>query len=505
MAESHLARLTRHWPGAIFQQRADFSIASADAKFEALTGFPLSAEAKPPHRFWELVHEADVEELQRQCRLATQTPGGVTTTYRVRHALTGKLAYVQEHREAVLSESAELLHYQVLWLEVTRRALAEQRLSAAAWKATFSAATAGLAHDFNNQMAGVLALSDLLLTQSAAEDPKRPALELIQRSATQSAQLLKRLVNLHRGKTGVRQYADLNQVVSETAELVGKVLSRRIGVTTELAPGQLPVYLDAVAFGQVVLNLALNAAEVMPNGGTLLLRATAHTTAPQLQHYRGSLPRLPCACFSMQDSGTGIAPAHLPCLFEPFFSTKPTAKGCGLGLYQSRRFVEKHGGAIAVESAIGAGTTFSLWLPQADFTEAEALATESALRPLRLLLVGRAGAAMEDAAQFLRTHNFIVVATHTPERAIDLLSEEAESLHGVFISSGPGDAALLALVPALHEQKLTSRVVLEILGGEVARVDQAIRDKAHLVLAGREDERIVVQKLQSLFAAKCYM
>jgi signal transduction histidine kinase len=498
-AAAQLARLTQHWPGAVFYQRADFSIDNPDAKLQKLTG--ASNQATEPHRFWEWVHEADVEPLKRQCAQAATTPGGVTTTFRIRHAQSGNLVFIHEHREADLNESAQVVGYHVLWQDVSRQTLAEKRLTAAAQKAVFSAATAGFAHDFNNQMAGVLSVSDLLLGQLGAEDPKRPMLQLINRSATQATTLLQRLLNLVRGKTGSRQYLDLNQVVSDSAEVMRKVLFRRIQVQTELAPQPVPVYLDPVAFGRVVLNLTLNAAAAMPTGGTFTLRVSVQSTAPALKSFRGHVPPLPCACVSVQDAGPGIAARHLPHLFEPFFTTKLPTEGSGLGLYQARRFAEQHGGAISVESTEGAGATFALWLPQSDFTEAEKLEAADAQRPPHVLLVGRAGAATDKLLQLLRAEHFDLVITHTPERATELLTDPDNQLQGALIAATADDAPLLAVVQTLQAQKLSSRLALQLLSGDTAQMDHTLLAHANLVLGSDADPAVVIRKLKDLFTA----
>lgn len=483
----------------MFYQRADFSIEHPDAKLHALTG--ATGNLTEPQAFWDWVHEADAARVQRHCQQAARTPEGLTAHFRIRHPRTGKLACIQERREAVLDQAGQVVGYHVLWLDVTRQTLAEKRLMAAARKAAFSGATAGFAHDFNNQMAGVLSLSDLLLAQLPPEDTKRPSLELIKRSGTQAAALLKRLVNLLRGKTGTRQYLDLNQVVSENAELVRKILTKRIQVQTELCPEQVPVYLDTVEFGQVVLNLALNAAEAMPTGGSLTLRVTAHAQAPALKTFRGNVSRLPCAAFSMQDTGSGLAARHLPNVFEPFFTTKPPAKGAGLGVYQARLFTEQHDGAISVESTEGAGTTFTLWLPQADFTEAEKLQAEAAQRAPRLLLVGRVGAATDKLAQLLRMHHFELVITHTPERALELLVDGDNQLQGACIATDPADAPLLALPPAIQAEKLGVRLALHLLSGDPERVESALLAHANLVLGPVEHPDALAQKLRHLLLA----
>jgi PAS domain S-box-containing protein len=500
-AETQLEKLIQRWPGVLFSQRADFSFQYVNSKIEELTGVPPDAWRNQPRRFWDVVHEADVEEFKRQCGQAAQTPAGVTTTYRIRHAITGKVSYVLEHRQAAVSKSGAVLGYDGFWLDITRQTIAEKRLSTAAWKETLALLTIGLAHDFSNIMSGILSLTELILSQTSAEDQHSPTLNMIKQSSLQASQLVQRIVSLHRSKTGVRQYLDLNQVVPDLVELVGKVLPRRIRIETELPPGQLPVYMDAVEFRQVVLNLALNAADAMPNRGVLVFRVAAHTTARELSHFQGRFPRLPCVSLSVQDNGSGIAARHLPHLFDPFFTTKPLTKGSGLGLYNARVFVGEHGGAISVESAEGAGACFHLWLPQADFTEAERMAAEQAERRRSLLLIGQPGFSTDSITEFLRTHNFSVVTTHTPGRATELLASEENNLHGIMVLAEPGDTTLLNLIPELRERWPAKPIVLQIIGGTADQVENRVQEKADLVLASDAEESAFLKRLDALFTA----
>jgi signal transduction histidine kinase len=500
-AESQLDRLAQRWPGVLFSQRADFSFQYANGKIEELTGLPPEAWRNQPLRFWEVVHEADVEELKRQCYRATRQPVGVTTTYRIRHVVTGKVSYILEYRHAAVSKSGMVLGYDGVWLDITRQTIAEKRLSIAAWKETLALLTMGLAHDFNNLMSGILSLTELMIAQLGPQSPQTPTLNMVKQSSLQASQLIQRIVSLHRSKTGVRHYMDLNQVVSELVELVCKVLPRRIRVETKLAEGPLPVYLDEVEFRQVVLNLALNAADAMPDRGALTFRVTAHAEPQELAHAQGQFPRLPCVCLSVQDNGTGISKRHLAHIFDPFFTTKPLTKGSGLGLYNARVFVEEHSGAISVDSAEGAGATFHLWLPQADFTEAERMAAQNARRRRTLLLVGQPGLATDTVIEFLRTHNFYVVATHTPARAIELLVTDENSLNGVMVLADASDETMLNLVRELHDRKLARLVVLQIMGGNPDHVDSRILERAQLVLGNNDEESVILKKLEAIFTA----
>lgn len=273
-----------------------------------------------------------------------------------------------QSQNAADASDPEALRKQLARAEA-RLAIAEKRLAGAAWKETLSVVTMGLAHDVNNLLAGVISFAELLIAKNGPENPDTQPLTLVKQGSLQASELVRRLMELHRSQSSPKEFVDFNQFVSGLVELASRVLPRNIKLQTELAPEALPIYVDSMALRQVVLNLALNAAEAMPQGGVLTFRLDTHTTGGRPAHAHGKLPVTPCACLLLQDTGRGIAAQNLPRLFEPFFTTKPAAKGMGLGLYVARRFVEEHAGAISVESTEGAGATFQLWLPQADLTQ----------------------------------------------------------------------------------------------------------------------------------------
>src|SRR6185436_208986 len=130
-------------------------------------------------------------------------------------------------------------------------------------------------------------------------------------------------------------------------------------------------------------------------------------------------------------TGTGIKPQLMPLLFDPFFTTKPMNRGSGLGLYNARLFIEKHQGAITLESQEGSGTTFHVWLPQADFTEADRALQLSRERRRSILLVGPPGKRVEETAEFLRRHHYHVVLGGA--EAVDLLRSADYDFDGLLL------------------------------------------------------------------------
>jgi PAS domain S-box-containing protein len=498
-AEAQLSNLMQSWPGVIFSQRADFSFQFASPHIRDLTGIPAEQWLGQARNFWPVVHEADAEELHQQCRRAAKVRAGVTTNFRLRNLETGRVVHVLEHRQAVVSATGVVICYEGFWLDVTREKIAERRLSSAAWKETLATLTMGLAHDFSNILAGILSLSEGFIAQTDSTHPFAPGLTLIRQNAWQACQLVQRMMSLHRCQTGEQNYHDLNQTITELADLVQRVLPRRIVIETDLDTQQLPLYVDAVELRQVFLNLALNAAEAMPQRGKLVFQTRLCETATAPPLTQGKFPRLPCVCLSARDTGTGIAPRHLPFVFDPFFTTKPVNKGSGLGLYNARLFVERHRGAISVTSQEGVGTEFCLWLPLADFSEAERVQSAVVQQRPSILLVGEAGLLQDSTAEFLRVHGYYVMQVFAPDRAKDVLAGEDNHFRAVMILAGPTEPTFIELIRAVRQQHPDLQVILQLVGGEPDRIPADLLPQLHLLIANDMSEADMVRNLKRLF------
>ena len=499
-AESQLQSMTQRWPGVIFSQRADFTFRFVSPKIEHLTGVSVADWQTKPQLFWHRVHEGDAEELRQQLKQALRTRQATTNTYRIRHALTGRVTYVMEYRQPVVSSGGLLLGYEGIWLDVTRQTIAEKRLSLAAWKETLSVVTMGLAHDFGNVMAGIHALSESFLAQAEPEHPFHEGLDLIKKSSQQASQLVHRIITLHQGRTGENNYHNLNDLATDLADLTRKIIPRRTQFGLELCQESLPVYLDAVEFRQVVINLVLNAIDAMPQKGRLTIRTTFHQETPPLAHVHGKIPRKPCVSLSVQDTGCGIKPKHLESIFDPFFTTKPMNKGSGLGLYNSRLFVEKHRGAISVESTEGAGTTFHLWLPQADFTEAERdqKRSDTSLVPRSLLVIGPAGRLLEGTAEFFRLNGYHTICAISVEEASGCLRSPDYQFSAVYVLMEPTDHGLQNWLHDIRTQLPQLKRVIQVAGGDSDDLSAETRATADLIVTADLQQATILDRLKTM-------
>ena len=434
-AEAQLENLSHRWPGIIFSQRPDFSFAFVSPKIEELTGIPAQEWRRNSKHFWQVVHESDAEPLMARLRDGVRTPADMTGMFRVRHVQTGRVTYLWEHRQPVLSSNGLLIGYEGIWLDITRQTIAERRLLNMSWKENLGTLTMGLAHDFCNIMTGIISLSETYEASLEENSDLRKGLNLIRSTATQAGQLSMRLRQLHQGSPGEKNYHDLNEVVGTIGDVLQKVLPRRARVQTQLEKAQLPIYADAFELRQVIVNLAMNAVDAMPNGGNLIFRTSFHQQPPAAENVQGALPKTPSVCLSVTDTGGGIPQRMLNSIFDPFFTTKPLGKGSGLGLYNTRLFAEKHGAAISVESKERVGTTFHIWFPVANFTEAEAAATAPAVHPTRhtLLALGPSGDVLNRIVASLRESGFYVAPTSSETEALEILNSPAFQFTGLLL------------------------------------------------------------------------
>jgi PAS domain S-box-containing protein len=481
-AETQLKSLFSRWPGVIFSQRADFSLSSVSPNIVELTGVPAENWRRQPNLFWETVHEADLEELRKDIRELSREHCDLVIPFRIRHAKTGRVAYVLEHRRAFFSESGLVLGYEVFWIDVTRQTVAEKRLSNAAWKGTLAALTMGLAHDFGNILAGIHSLSEAILAQTGADSEFRESLGLIRANSMQASQLVHRLMGLHRGKLGDLNYYNLNELASETLDLMRKVVSRLVEMKLELTDDALPIHVDALEFRQVLINLILNAADAMNSRGTITITTRRAAVLPALPHSYGIVSRHPVVAISVADTGCGIPDRHLHSIFDAFFTTKPAHQGSGLGLYNARLFAEKHHGAISVDSREDQGSTFTVWLPEADFLEGERIQAESRQRRHTLLLVGAAGKSLDQLVDFLRQQGFYTAPATTEAAAVEMLRSPDYQFTALVSLPGPASPCSERL---LHEARgLTppARTVLYAAGCNVDELNTSLTNYTDLII-----------------------
>ncbi len=222
---------------------------------------------------------------------------------------------------------------------------------------------AGVAHEINNPLTGVLTFSHLLREKENLDEQDRQDLDLIIRETTRAGRIVRGLLDFARETPTAKEPLDVNDVVRQTIRLLGNQQAfQQITIIEDLAEGLPQIHGDMNQLQQVLLNLSLNACEAMPDGGRL-------TVSTSVQDGK--------VLMKVADTGCGIKREHLEQVFEPFFSTKPVGKGTGLGLSVSYGIVQQHGGDVEIQSEEGKGTTFTIVLPPAEEESSDGHAEEA--------------------------------------------------------------------------------------------------------------------------------
>jgi len=294
----------------------------------------------------------------------------------------------------------------------------------------------GVAHDFNNLLTAIIGYCDLLLQRHRLGDPSFPDIMQVRQNANRAANLVRQLLAFSRQQTLRPRVLDLTDVLAELSHLLTRLMGERIVVDVVHGRDLKPVKVDQGQFEQVVINLAVNARDAMPEGGTLSIRtASVKLASPRVQGAE-TIAAGEWVTVEVRDSGSGIAPEILARVFEPFFTTKAIGAGTGLGLSTVYGIVRQTGGLVFVESEVGAGTAFTIWLPahlgpaEADpAAEALQLAPSDLTGVATILLVEDEDPVRLFSARALRGKGYKVVEMRTGEAAVEYLETEEEPLH----------------------------------------------------------------------------
>jgi two-component system NtrC family sensor kinase len=218
---------------------------------------------------------------------------------------------------------------------------------------------AGIAHELNNPLTGVLTFSSLLRKKLPDESQDAQDLDLVIRETKRCAAIIRRLLDFAREKPPEKSFANLNQIIEETARIIERPAHLRdIEINMELDRELQPMWMDADLIKQVIMNMLVNAQQAIEEKGSITVR-TRRCMRAELP----GAPARPTVEIAIIDTGCGIPEHNLHRIFDPFFTSKEVGKGTGLGLAVSHGIVKAHGGAIEVQSAVGVGTTFRVYLP----------------------------------------------------------------------------------------------------------------------------------------------
>lgn len=305
----------------------------------------------------------------------------------------------------------------------------------------------GVAHDFNNLLTAMIGFCDLLLQRHGPDDPSFADIQQIKQNANRATNLVRQLLAFSRKQTLEPVVLDPTEALSDLSHLLGRLIGEQVELRLEHAPGAYLIRADRGQFDQVIINLVVNARDAMPGGGTLSVTTRNDSVLAPIQRGPEIMPPGAYVVVEVADTGTGIAKENLERIFEPFFSTKEVGAGTGLGLSTVYGIVRQSDGYIFVDSAIGHGTTFSIYLPahgaEGEVGNEAAAAADKALAERRaevsrqsgegveaadltgegvVLLVEDEDAVRQFGARALKNKGYTVLEADNGETALDVLN-----------------------------------------------------------------------------------
>jgi len=439
----------------IFALSPEGIIASLNPAFEAILELPRTEWIGKP--FDQLVHPEDLPlAVELFSRVARGEPRPANP-FRVR---THKGDYrLVEFAATAQRREGQLVGILGIGRDVTERAQLEQQLRQAQKMEAVGRLAGGIAHDFNNLLTAITGYAELLHEDLAADDRRREDVVEIRKAADRAAGLTRQLLAFSRQQVLQPRVLDLNALVAEFENMLRRLLGEDVALATRLAPGLGAMQADPGQFEQVVMNLAVNSRDAMPNGGQLTIE-TANVDlddAYAREHYPARPG--PYVLLAVSDTGTGMTAEVQAHLFEPFFTTKEKGKGTGLGLATVYGIVKQSGGFIWVYSEVGHGTTFKIYIPRVEGSAPPRPGAASVAAGTETVLIAEDESAVRAVARHaLERHGYTVLEAPSGEAALDLAERYSGTIHllltDVVMSGLSGPELARRLLPVRPEARV---------------------------------------------------
>ena len=340
-------------------------------------------------------------------------------------------------------------------MDVTARKTLEAQLRQAQKMDAIGQLAGGIAHDFNNLLTAILGYAKLLSESLPPDDARRNDVHEIHEAAERAAGLTQQLLAFSRTQILQPTAVDLNALVMSTSQMLRRLIGEQIDLVTNLRPDIAAVLADKTQLEQIVINLAVNARDAMPGGGTLSIStANVDLDATFVVRHIGARPG-PYVMLAVSDTGIGMNETTRGRLFEPFFTTKERGKGTGLGLSTVYGIVKQSRGYISVYSEPGRGAAFKVYLPRAlQEDEKAAVARETASRPAggsnTVLVVEDEAAVRVLTRLILERAGYCVIEASNPETASALCTDDVDLLISDVIMPGATGPTLFKMLTKQH-------------------------------------------------------
>jgi signal transduction histidine kinase/ActR/RegA family two-component response regulator len=361
--------------------------------------------------------------------------GNVYRSIFVNRKKNGELYYVEESISPVRDASGAITHFISNGRDLTDRLRLEAQLLQVQKMDAIGRLAGGVAHDFNNLLTIIMSYAELAQDAVTAGTSLERKLQEILSAARRAAQLTRQLLAFSRKQPQALRVVELNDVIAEITQTLPRLIGEDIDLTFVPGAGLGRVKVDPVQIEQILMNLAANARDAMPQGGSLSIETSdVHLDEHYVHGKHAIIPTGHYALITVTDNGVGISPDHLPHIFEPFYTTKPSGQGTGLGLATVYGIVKQNRGFIWAYSEPGSGTVFRIYLPCVATRQRHPEAPDRLPEPAvggseTLLLVEDEDAVRTATAEFLGLQGYTVLEAKDGLDALSVAKNYGSTIH----------------------------------------------------------------------------
>ncbi len=406
--------------------------------------------------------------------------GNLYNKIAVNRKKNGELYYVDESVSPIRDAAGNITHFVSNGRDMTKRLHLEEQLLQAQKMDAVGRLAGGVAHDFNNLLTIITSYSELALDTVAPGSATQSRLQEILSAARRAAELTRQLLAFSRNQPQALRVAEINPVVSGITKTLQRLIGEDIELTFIPGKGLGRIRLDPAQIEQILMNLAANARDAMPEGGKCTIEtAKAYLDEDYVSRKKIVIPTGRYVALTLTDTGCGISPDHLPHIFDPFYTTKPSGKGTGLGLATVYGIVKQNHGFVWAYTEEGMGTVFKIYLPcvrdRAIETQQAQVPPEPIARGTEtVLLVEDEPALRRATAEFLGLRGYTVLQANDGQEALSVANRYGKAI----------------------DLTVTDVVMPRLSGGELAKALAALRPEMKvLFVSGYAGQTILDHKV----------
>ncbi|MEW6207425.1 MAG: PAS domain S-box protein [Acidobacteriota bacterium] len=344
----------------------------------------------------------------------------------------GKLVALWLSGQVVRGEQGAVEGFEMIAENLTERRALEEQLRQSQKMDAIGKLAGGVAHDFNNLLTVINGYADLLAGLHIKSDPRRQHAQEIKKAGARASSLTTQLLAFSRKQMLQPVALDLNAVITDSLKMLRRLIGEDIEVIVSLDADAGQIKADPTQIEQVIVNLAVNARDAMPDGGKLTIETSNVEIDESSAHWNIDAPSGPYVMMAISDTGAGMDEETMRCIFEPFFTTKERGRGTGLGLSTVYGIVKQSGGHISVYSEKGLGTTFKIYLPRVDDRAERKSEDEQEEMPRgteTILVVEDERMVRELICRMLRGCGYTVLEAATGEQALEFCHNHDRQIH----------------------------------------------------------------------------